>query len=46
MSEIEALLVDRDRLLEEIYQLRAENAELKRAVALGHDMVACMEANP
>lgn len=46
MSEIEALLADRDRMMDEIYQLRAENAELKRAVALGHSMVACMEANP
>lgn len=45
MSEIEALLADRDRLLEDIYQLRAENEQLRRAVALGHSMVACMEAN-
>lgn len=39
------LLSDRDRLLQEIHQLRQEIFQLQRATKLAHELVGCLEAS-
>jgi hypothetical protein len=41
---IELLLADRDRLLEEIYHLRAKVADQERCLGLTAQMIETMEA--
>jgi hypothetical protein len=39
------LLTDRDRLLQEIGQLRDEIFQLQRAKKLAHELIGCVEAS-